>query len=829
MIWVQIVIALVMAIVGELLRPKQKFNNPEPSAIGDFSFPTADASRVIPVFFGTCKMQGPNTVWFGDLSIVAIKKKVKTGWFSSSKIILGFKYSLGVQFVFSYGEIDEFIALLADDKPLNVSNKTFTGDVCSFNINSPKILSTDEPNSGVVGPATLYKGTFEQPVNAYLGAQWADADMSAFRPLCHLVFEKVYLGNTETPPPITLIAKRCPNSLGMTGGMHDVDGDANIACAVYEVMTDRLWGMKIPLDKIDTDSLIECGETLYAEGLGVSMLIQTAMLGKDLMAEMLRHADAVVYADPVTGLYTMKLAREDYDIDDLMEFNNSNIKPDTFEFSRVSWEMTKNTIIVQYTDRETFDTKPVQYQDSANIDVRGGMIDSEEINFLGFSKANQALRAAARACKIKSSPLVRAEFSTDRTGYQLRPGSCFKLVKPDRGIASLIMRVISISYGTLDDPAVKITAMEDIFGINGLAFDEPSESDWTTPLGDPEPITVQRLLEAPAFGSEDFATRYLMTLASRSGANDIAYDVWTRRDDYPSMEFENTASVDQFTPSAILVGSYLESDDEVDTVGFIVENFIDEEDVISGTDAEREDGTQLLLIDNEWIAWKEKIDNGDGTWTIRGNWRGVLDTVPQDHADGTRVWFVSEGAGLSNGNGYGYGSLTSSEVFVEAKYLPRNPLGVLDFDDATEMDIETDNRARRPLPPGRVRIGTDRVAGGSFAGLVTVSWAHRNRKDDTLAPQTELSRDPESDQRYNLRFYRTDTNALLVQALNFDATAAAVQFNYTGNIRMELETVRDELESWTKWSPVFTYDPAGSLTNTIVADTTDYVLDGGAP
>ena len=32
MVWVAIVVALVMAVVGELLRPKPKFNDPKPSA-----------------------------------------------------------------------------------------------------------------------------------------------------------------------------------------------------------------------------------------------------------------------------------------------------------------------------------------------------------------------------------------------------------------------------------------------------------------------------------------------------------------------------------------------------------------------------------------------------------------------------------------------------------------------------------------------------------------------------------------------------------------------------------------------------------------------------
>ncbi|MDU7870947.1 MAG: phage tail protein, partial [Pantoea sp.] len=341
-------------------------------------------------------------------------------------------------------------------------------DKCEFYMCSPSLLDNGDPPSGVVGKCVLYQGTFTQGTSNYLSGVWNEPDMSAFRPLLHMVMEKCYLGNSDTPPPISIIARRCPNQLGLTGGRHNVNGDSNIACAVYEVMTNNMWGMKIPEDKIDIDSFRACGNLMAEESLGISMLVQTAMLGRDLMAEMLRHADGVVYADPVTGLYTMTLAREfsQAEKDALLVIDDSSIIEDSFDFSRTSWEMTKNTIIVEYTDRLAFETKPVQYQDLANIDVRGGMIDAETFSYLGFSNDTAAMNTAARVSKMKASPLVSAKMSLKRVGYRLRPGSGFWLRKPDRGLANVLMRVIEISYGTLDDPAIKITAMEDIFEVN---------------------------------------------------------------------------------------------------------------------------------------------------------------------------------------------------------------------------------------------------------------------------------------------------------------------------------------------------------------------------
>ena len=48
---------------------------PKPASLSDFDVPTADEHRPIPVVFGTVRITGVNTVWYGDLKSVAIKKK----------------------------------------------------------------------------------------------------------------------------------------------------------------------------------------------------------------------------------------------------------------------------------------------------------------------------------------------------------------------------------------------------------------------------------------------------------------------------------------------------------------------------------------------------------------------------------------------------------------------------------------------------------------------------------------------------------------------------------------------------------------------------------
>jgi hypothetical protein len=67
------VIFLVGLIVAYSMIPKPEVQ--KPAGLSDVTAPTAEVGREIPVLFGQRDMAGPNVVWYGDFSSVAIKKK----------------------------------------------------------------------------------------------------------------------------------------------------------------------------------------------------------------------------------------------------------------------------------------------------------------------------------------------------------------------------------------------------------------------------------------------------------------------------------------------------------------------------------------------------------------------------------------------------------------------------------------------------------------------------------------------------------------------------------------------------------------------------------
>jgi hypothetical protein len=89
-------------VVGALLSPHPQ--GPQPSALGDFSIPTAEEGRAIPVVYGTVKIKGGNTVWWGDLLVKPIKPSALEVIFSFGQAkSTGFQYFLGCQFALFHG------------------------------------------------------------------------------------------------------------------------------------------------------------------------------------------------------------------------------------------------------------------------------------------------------------------------------------------------------------------------------------------------------------------------------------------------------------------------------------------------------------------------------------------------------------------------------------------------------------------------------------------------------------------------------------------------------------------------------------------------------
>jgi len=744
--WVVLLIQIGVAIAYELIRPKQKFDDPEPSGIGDFQFPTIGEGRVIPMVWGTVKIGGPMVAWYGDLDVVAVTKWVRTGWFSGEDVVVAHKYYLGMQLVLCSGEIDEVLELRFDD--LTPGDQTIIAspdqptEATRVTVDANKLFGGDEKDGGIKGDFDIYHGTASQDPDAYLEDKLSE-DLPAWRGITYMVSRRAYLGTSPYIKDVSVVVRRCPNTLGLTGGDENIVGDANPAAMIYDIMTSSPSknGLGLPAGNMDLTSFQEAGATLADEGLGLSMIQDKGTSAKDLIMEIMRHIDATLYVEPTTGLLVLRLIRHDYVEDDLPVLDQDSC--DVSAYGRASWGEVKTQIRVTYIDRDDgWIQKSVQAQDLAAIEASGGEISTQTFNLYGYSNATNAQRAAARALAGLAYPIATMSIVANRLTWDLRPGSVFKLTWPTLGITEMICRVLKVNTGDLLSGQVSFEAAEDIFAVTWEGYTVPDSSYWDDPAGVVPSLVDQGAFLAPyaAIQSLPFpeGTQQAFVVAARGYPGiTLGYNVWIDGEDH---------EVPIFTPSGTLQGAMTKT-----STSFVLDAHRDCVRVESVNGPDFDAGLNLIVIQDgsgleEIIAFQtSNYDEDNEEITISGLARGGCDTAPTPFAVNTRVWFTSYGTILQQINASGSTAMT---------FQPYNNNGALligSCDDTTISAISPQRR-HRVYCPTDVQFNSASYP-VSITGELTVSWEHRNRLGEWGYADSGVTATPEDGTEYALWIY----------------------------------------------------------------------------
>jgi hypothetical protein len=470
-------------------REKKDDKAPVPSGQADIQAPTVEEGRAIALIWGTCLLSSPNVLWYGNLTSMAID--------------VGFKYYLEMVYGWCHGPVDAVVSVRWDELevpiyttppgPQVIPYPLVRDGSCAYLwIDSDSLFGGNDQEGGVSGYYDLWWGTVDQLDDEFLRVKIGvpAGEMPAYRGLCYSVAlgsrdpqeRGFYQGMSAYLKNHAIVARRCPNQLGLTGGAHDIGGDANAACMIYELLTDTRWGMHIPPALIDAASFRGAGEALAADGFGLSMQQNDQTDPEKIISEILRHIDGVIYADPSTGLVTLSLIRDDYDIDELIEIDDDAIIA-LEEFARASADGFANKIMLHYTDRDQqYQDKVALAVDLAGVQTLGGVVP-QDMSFLGISNAALAQRVAARELKGVAYPFASIRLKVNRKAWSLRPGSPFKFSYAPLGIEGMVCRVVRMSLGPITDGVIRIEAVEDAFGVDWTAYSPPAPSQWVYPMG----------------------------------------------------------------------------------------------------------------------------------------------------------------------------------------------------------------------------------------------------------------------------------------------------------------------------------------------------------
>lgn len=667
--------------------------------------------------------------------------------------VIGYKYLLGIDFALCHGPITAVHQINVGGREMWTGTQNGSGDII---VEDKLELFGGTDREGGVGASpeggqyvgdvradtilsggdiTFAFGESTQIADPYLEDQ-ITGEVPSYRGIMRVILKQFYIGNNPYLKNFEFLFSRTP--VGLSAGTALIGDDANPAHMIYELLTNTEWGMGYGGASVNFIGFDAVATVLHGEGFGLSMLWNDGVSIEDFIGDILTHINGSLGMNMLTGLFELKLIRDDYTIGSLPIFDNSNIS-ELVSFSRRTWGETSNEVIVVYRDQTTNKDVPVKAQDLGNINIQGNVI-SQTRQYPGISKGDLANKVAVRDLRTLSSPLAKITMKINRDAWDLVPGDVFVLNWPNYGLVSVVMRVGYVNYGTLNDGHIKVDAIEDVFGLPSAVYSKPQPSGWTTPLKAPADISDKVIKEATLWDivqqiGEDDATGlavdngYIIVVGAAPETNHYSFKLW-QRVSASGLPFAQIGA-GQFAPTALLDGA--------DMIPALVSTF----SYVGGNSMTFLPLGEYLEMDSEYmeVLFHDIINS-----QITVN-RGVLDTVPLAHTSGARFY------GSQSFKATGQTVFVTTES-IDNKLLALSGLGT--FPIATEVATVYTmlGRKDKPFPPGNLRVESEPAYQEFFmtTGDLDVNWNHRDRTQQTgtFVLQDEGSIGPEASTVYNL-------------------------------------------------------------------------------
>lgn len=576
--------------------------------------------------------------------------------------------------------------------------------------------------------------------------------------------------------------------------------NANPAHMIYECMTDSDFGKGDDPATIDVASFQAAAAVLKSEHFGLSILwVRQGEIGA-FIQEILDHIQAVLFQDPATGLWTLKLLRDDYDAATAPILNQTNCRLSNRK--RRLWGEIVNEIVVTYTDPVTEEEATVTSHDLAAIAIQGG-IKSDSRNYYGIRDPHLAKMVADRDVRAAAYPLFSCEAEVDRRMWNIKPGSVVRLTWPQDGLTNMVMRVMEVDYGSPKDRTIKLSLTEDIFAVDQTAFSGVQPSLWSSDRRDPSPLDAQSAVTAP------------LPLLLRNGALLLDLDanypaaavvLMGDEDDFNPMDIEvRTAKTDPAGNTSIepvltmqaarsgLTTAILPPEASSRLPGALI-------DAISLGDAASGDVYMLGMTEGaSELVMLDTFDVTTSEWVIA---RGIWDTVPLTWDIGSRLWEFPSGRSRFDPVERAAGET------VTYRLLPRTSMGQLPFGQATDLTVTVTDRPHAPFRPANCQLAGMGFGIYDFTDPVTpppttvaATWVNRDRaaEDSIYRRWTDATVAPEVGQTTTLRILDA-TGVMQSEITNLSGTSHDIPFSDLSEVGVgfvEFRSMRDGMVSIT--------------------------------
>jgi hypothetical protein len=728
---------IVVALVAIALMPTPKFADTKAGGLADMDIPTVSAAKAIAFCPGTNLIQGPNCLWFGDLKTIAITDKVKSG-FKSTTITIGHKYYLGLVMALCWGPIDSL-------RQVRFANfKAWTGNVGAGTtyINKPTLFGAADAEGGVQGYFELMTGTPSQAVSAYFQSMFPD-ELPGFRYLAYWVWKRGYIGNQAVVRnPAFEVSMFCrPSGFDSTKAIIDTY-DANPAYILWDALTNPLFGAAIPVSYLNPTSFQDCANTLFDEEFGLSFNFTQTQQADAFQEELNRHIDGTLYSDPVTGLISLKLIRDDYVVGDLEELTDTDIS-DIRDLRLQSLSGLYSEVKVKYTSRSHNYRERVAVSQNTGVRYKLGYPVTKEITYPGVKNGGLANKIATRDIRTLSSSPISMSIVCTRKAYNWHKGMPFKINSSKYNISGLVCRVQDISFGTLESGKITIKAVQDTFQVGeGIFLDNPG-SEFIPIDTVAKQITDNPVMDTPYFLLDpDLGAYQVMLLFRKPGEASLSYDLYSRIGGAGLFSSDNKGQGYMDASPLNLAVTQFTATIRIDNTFFGLE-----EESSTGI---RTYGNNMILLGDpdglhELVCFEDFVFNtidGEETTDLTLCKRGLLDTVPRDWVVGTPVYYLDSGQ-------WGTSYRTDYTLADSFQLRPLDNAFGGQFDPATATIIAhvIGSRPDLPFPPARVSVEGNSAPGSTYiasSGGLDFAWVERNRLTALIQYQSDATEAPEA-------------------------------------------------------------------------------------
>jgi len=515
-------------------------------------------------------------------------------------------------------------------------------------------------------------------------------------------------------------------------------GDMNPVHIIREAITDPDWGLGFSETLIDDPNFKSVADTLFTESMGISLVWSGEMPVQEFIQEIIRHIDGVLYVDLITGLFTLKLIRNDYIIGSLITLDETNII-DVKGLKRTAFGELVNQVTIRYYNILTDEERSVSEQDVSLVREMG-FINGTTITYAGFTNSSIASKIASRDLIGLSTPLNTVELTTNRVASILNVGDPVNVDWPNLKITG-VYRITEIAFGEHTNNEILLRLTEDVFYLPTTAITNQIDPEEQPLSPVPVPMVNEYMAEIPyleliriyrqAQIDEEIAGNPNFGLIGGNGDSPLNGILTSQMWSDDGSGYKNNGLL-RFSSYAALNATISYLDTTMDLTGMI---FVG--NVRLGS---------YCVIDNEFISFESLNLN---IATIR---RGILDTMPAVHSAGSKVFFIEDG----------WNPLSQEFVNGESiniKNLPQTGTQVIDIADATILNVILNQRALRPYPPQNVRFSGTNIYYPVSIGLtdtLIIDWAHRNRLQQTGGVHLSFvdgDVTPEAGLTYTLRIY----------------------------------------------------------------------------